>query len=91
MFDRVILKADYSDGRTLRREVFCEVESITQREFFAASQQGFKPEYKLTIWADEYNGELTAIYKDKTYKIYRTFSRTADKIELYITQKAGVK
>lgn len=91
MTDKVILKADYSDGRIVRREIICEVESIGQKEFFAASQQGLKPEYKLTVWADEYQGELTVIYNGETYKIYRTFRCNADKMELYITRKAGVK
>ena len=91
MTDKVILKADFSDGRVVRREIICEVESIAQKEFFAASQQGFKPEYKLTVWADEYEGESIVIYNGETYKIYRTFRRNVDKMELYITRKAGVK
>ncbi len=91
MIDKVILKSDYSDGRIVRREIICDVESIGHKEFFAASQQGLKPEYKLTVWADEYEGELTVIYKGATYKIYRTFRRNADRMELYITLKAGVK
>lgn len=91
MTDKVILKADYSDGRIVRREIICEVESIGQKEFFAASQQGLKPEYKLTVWADEYEGESAVIYNGETYKIYRIFRRNADRMELYITRKAGVK
>ena len=91
MTDKVILKADFSDGRIVRREIICEVESIGHKEFFAASQQGLKPEYKLTVWADEYQGESIVIYNGETYKIYRNFRRNADRMELYITRKAGVK
>lgn len=91
MTDKVILKADFSDGQIVRREIICEVESIGHKEFFAASQQGLKPEYKLTVWADEYQGESTVIYNGETYKIYRSFRRNTDRMELYITRKAGVK
>ena len=91
MTDKVILKADFSDGRVVCREIMCDVESIAQKEYFAAAQQGFKAEYKLIMWAAEYNGELTVVYKGEVYKIYRTFRRNADIIELYITRKSGVK
>lgn len=46
MTDKVILKADFSDGRVVCREIMCDVESIAQKEYFAAAQQGFKAEYK---------------------------------------------
>jgi len=31
------------------RELFCEYESVTQTEFFSASQQGLKSEYKIKV------------------------------------------
>ena len=91
MIETITLQDKYSDGSIINRNVFCEVESVSQKEFFEASQQGFKPEYKLTLWISDYNNEPIVILNGEAYKIYRSYRCNADRMELYITLKSGVK
>lgn len=70
--------------------VFCQIESVIQSEWSAAGINGLKAEYKLTVWADEYRNATAAILDEVRYSIYRTFQPSEDKIELYLTRKAGV-
>jgi hypothetical protein len=72
------------------RELFCEYESVRQSEFFAASQQGLKAEYKLLVNEFDYEGEEIAVFKTKRYSIYRTYLGKDENIELYLGIKAGV-
>lgn len=70
------------------REVYCEVHSITQTEFFSGGAQGLKPEYKFTMFEGDYEDEKMLSYKDARYVIYRTY-RTGDIIELYVERRKG--
>lgn len=72
------------------KTVYAEIASVSQSEFFQAGQSGLKPDYKVIMWSFEYNGENIIEYDSKRYNVYRTFLRTDEKIELYLTQKAGV-
>ena len=69
--------------------VFCEIESVSQSEWSAACINGLKAEYRVTVWSDEYRNATTAILDEVRYSIYRTFQRSEDKIELYLTRKVG--
>lgn len=69
--------------------VFCDVNSITQTEFFAAADTELNPEYQFTIFFGDYNGESVVQYNDSKYAIYRTY-RTGDDLELYAERKVGV-
>lgn len=71
------------------KTVFADVQSISQSEFFKAGQTGFKPQHKILIWGFEYDGENAIELNGERYKIYRTFLRADEKIELYLTQKVG--
>lgn len=70
-------------------EVFCEVDSITQSEFFAAENTELNPEYKFTIFFGDYDGQQIVEYHGKRYAIYRTY-RANDNLELYVERKMGV-
>ena len=70
--------------------VFCQIESVSQSEWSAAGINGLKAEYKVTVWADEYRNAATAILDGVRYSIYRTFQRSEDIMELYLTRKAGI-
>ena len=72
-----------------KREIFARVESVSMSEFFQAGMQGFKPDYKLTIWMNEYGNEDLLEYNDKIYSIYRTFRRDDGRLELYVNEKKG--
>ena len=71
------------------RQVFCQVESISQREFYEGGRNGLNPEFKFTLFFGDYNNESTLIYKGQTYAIYRTYLRKDDLLELYCERKGG--
>ena len=73
-----------------RKEIFAEFKSISQSEFFKASQNGFRPELKITVWSVEYSGESLAFYNGVMYEIYRTYI-DGDKTELYLSKKVGAE
>lgn len=71
------------------RQVFCQVQSISQREFYEGGRNGLNPEFKFTLFFGDYNNESTLIYKGQTYAIYRTYLRKDDFLELYCERKGG--
>ena len=70
-------------------DVFATINSISMSEFYQAGMQGMKPEYRMTVWMTEYNGQENIKYKDKTYTVYRTYRRDDGRIELYVTERKG--
>ena len=68
--------------------VFCEVDSITQTEFYQAADTELNPEYKFTIFFGDYSGQPIVIYNGVRYAIYRTY-RADDNLELYVERKIG--
>lgn len=79
---------EWSETRT-ENVVFATVESVSMAEFYQASLQGLKPDFKLVVWLTEYNGEELVKYQDKIYDVYRTYRRTDGRIELYVNEKKG--
>ena len=71
------------------REVFCKVDSVTRSEFFEAGRQGLNPEYRITMFFGDYNGESVVGYKGRTYSVYRTYQAKTDIIELYVERQGG--
>lgn len=71
------------------REVFAQVDSVTRAEFFDGGRNGLNPEYKFTVFFDDYNGENTLLYNDLPYSIYRTYQGRNDTLELYAERKGG--
>lgn len=77
------------DGEPVYREVFVQVDSVSRQEFFDAGREGLNPEYRFTLFAYDYNGEQTCVYKGNQYAIYRTFRGRNDTLELYVERKGG--
>lgn len=71
------------------RKVFCQVNSVTRQEFFEGGRNGLNPEYRMTVFSGDYNGERELIYKGSTYSVYRTYLGRTDTIELYVERKGG--
>ena len=69
--------------------VFAYVSSVTMSEFYEAGLQGFKPEFRFSVWMSEYDGHEVLEYNDNVYTIYRTYMRDDGRIELYVTEKKG--
>lgn len=74
---------------TSKRDIFCDVHSITQTEFMEAGRNGLNPEYYFTVFFGDYQGERTLVYNGKEYGIYRTYQRRNDRLELYAERKGG--
>lgn len=71
------------------REVFCQVDSVTQSEFFEGGRNGLNPEYRFTMFAPDYQNERIVEYNGRLYAIYRTYQPRTDIIELYAERKGG--
>lgn len=69
-----------------KKERYAEKLEIGQKEFYQAAATGLKPEIKFAIWKFEYNDEMFLEYKNRNYKIIKTYERKTDeKIELTCT------
>lgn len=72
----------------VKSHVFCEVDSITQSEFYQAANTELNPEYKFTIFFGDYDNQPLVEYNGVRYAIYRTY-RAGDNLELYAERKIG--
>jgi len=70
---------------TVEKQIFCNKKSVTQNEFFKASEAGLKPQLMILVFAVDYNNENKVKVDDKVYYIYRTYQKTKDKLELYLS------
>lgn len=81
------------------RTVFCDVSSVTGTEWFSGANNGMRPEYRITMFAYDYDGETEANYGGEIdngivlggidYTIYRTYKRATDELELYLERRTG--
>lgn len=71
------------------REVYCNVTSVTQREWFEGGRIGLNPEYRMTMFAYDYADEKLLKYNDIIYTIYRTYFTDNDEVELYVQRREG--
>lgn len=70
-------------------EVFCQVDSVTRAEFFEGGRNGLNPEFRITMFFGDYDGERDVVYNGKAYSVYRTYHSRTDEIELYVQRKGG--
>ena len=73
----------------IKREVFCNVSSVTASEFFDGGRSGLNPSYRMTMFAGDYEDEKLLEFNGNRYSIYRTFIKGSDSIELYVERKGG--
>ena len=91
LISQTITLDDYGNEVATEAEktVLCEVDSISQSEFYAAANTELNPEYKFTVFFGDYSGEHLLTFNEVRYYIYRTY-RSGDYMELYAERKAGV-
>lgn len=70
-------------------DVYCQVDSATQKEFFEGGRNGLNPAFKFTMFFADYADQPIVEYNGNRYSIYRTYLRRDDKIELYVERKGG--
>lgn len=71
-----------------RRDVFCNVTSISASEWFEAGRNGLRPQYRAILFAPDYQGEITVELDGVRYGVYRTYIGKNEMIELYLERKA---
>lgn len=72
-----------------RSTVYGQITSVSADEFFAGGQNGYKPEYRITMFAPDYNDEQRCEIDGVEYSIYRTYRGRTDTIELYVERRTG--
>lgn len=91
MGDEIITLIAEVDAETEERlDIFGTVESVGQKEFFAAAQVGFKADFKATVWKSDYDGQAIVELNNERYSVYRTYRLNDGHIELYLSSKVGV-
>lgn len=86
------MKDEYGVPQPLitRKEVFCQVHSVTRAEVFEGGRNGLNPTFMFTVFNGDYAGETIVEYQGRTYSIYRTYIVPGtDYIELYVERKGG--
>lgn len=73
-----------------KREVFCEISSISASEWFDAGRNGLKAEKRAVLFLYDYNGEQTVELDGVRYGVYRTYLGKNELLELYLERKGGV-
>lgn len=73
-----------------RRDVFCNLSSVSASEWFDAGRAGLNAEHRATMFAYDYAGETIAELDGVRYGVYRTYLGKNETIELYLERKAGV-
>ena len=74
-----------------KRQVFCNVSSVSGTEWLEAGRNRIKPEYRFTVFAPDYAGETVCEYNGIRYSVYRTYQGKNDTLELYVKNKGGVQ
>ena len=72
-----------------KREVFCRLASIGQKEFYQAHAVGLQPELKFVL-ADylDYDGELLVEHNGQRYRVLRTY-RAGQELELVVYREVN--
>lgn len=73
---------------TDKRKVYCDVNSVTQQEWFEGGRNGLNPRYRFRMFKYDYEGERIIEYNNEQYAIYRTYEYN-DLIDLYCEMKKG--
>lgn len=74
-----------------RHTVYGQITSVSMDEYFAGGQNGFKPEYRITMFGPDYEGETRCEIDGVEYTIYRVYRGRTDTVELYLERRAGDK
>lgn len=75
----------------VRHTVYGQITSVSMDEYFAGGQNGFKPEYRITMFWPDYEGETRCEVDGVEYSIYRVYRGRTDTVELYLERRAGDK
>ncbi len=74
-----------------RRKVYCQVESVSQSEWFEGGRNGLNPQFRMVMFRYDYKGEELLEYDGTVYSIYRTYIGKDETIELYVEKRKGTE
>lgn len=74
-----------------KRQVYCDVRSITRAEWYDAGRQGFKPDISFVMFAPDYQGEDLIEWNSRKYSVYRTYIAQNETLELYCQDIGGIE
>ena len=94
-----LINLDHTQGddgtwttQEIATEVFCDVRSITQTEWFEAGRNGIQhPSFCFVINRNEYEGQEAVKYNGQYYGVYRTYAAKNENLELYCEAKGGLR
>ena len=90
-FDHVQDKNGVWQKTEVKTEVYCDVRSITQTEWFNAGRNGIEhPSFVFVITRNEYSGQEAVEYNGKLFGVYRTYMAKNENLELYCEAKGGL-
>lgn len=69
--------------------VYGQLGSVTANEFFAAGQNGYKPDFRVVMFGPDYQGEENIEIDGKIYSVYRKYYGRNDNVELYVERRRG--
>lgn len=83
------------EERETERKIYVSTKAAGQKEFFAAAEKGLRPGYVFVTRAADYRGEEIIEYRGQNgerepYRIYRTYPRADEMIELYCEDRRGL-
>lgn len=70
-----------------KSDVFAQVYSVSQAEFFNAGKEGLKPAAVYAVRVMEYDGQDEIEVNKQRFVVYRTFTRSDGRIELYVNKR----
>lgn len=76
---------------TEKRLVYANITSVSQSEWFEGGRNGLNPEYRMIMFAPDYQGEEIVEYNGVQYAIYRTYHARTDVLELYVEKRKGME
>ena len=77
-------------AESIRREVYCQVHSVSRAEFYDGGRNGLNPSDEFTVFAEDYWDETVVEYRGEKYGVYRTYRvPESDYLELYVERKGG--
>lgn len=72
------------------RMIYCQIQSVTRNEYYAAGTDDIKPELDLRITHRlDYEGENLVRYNGELYDVIRTFW-SGDAVTLTLTKHVGI-
>lgn len=74
----------------IKKQVYCDVRSVSRSEWFDAGRDGLQPSFVFTMFRHDYSGEKIVEYAGNRYGIYRTYVGRNEQIELYAEEKGGL-